>query len=54
MRTCECKSLSATKKRSHQQPAMKETFARIYPVEPNVCGAASVTDWVLGESMGED
>lgn len=48
-----CKSLSTTK-RSHQQRAMKWTFAYIYPVEPNVCGAASVTDWVLGESMGDD
>lgn len=42
------------KKRSHQQPAVTWTFAYTYPVEPNVCGAASVTDWVLGESMGDD
>lgn len=28
-------------------------FADAYPVEPNVCGDVSVTDWVLGESMGD-
>lgn len=30
------------------------TFPYTYPVEPNVCEVSSVTDWVLGESMGED
>lgn len=33
---------------------VKWSFAYKYPVEPNVCRAALVTDWVLGESMGDD
>ena len=45
------------KKKKESSAASRDvtwTFAYTYPVEPNVCGAAAVTDWVLGESMGDD
>lgn len=42
------------KTKTHQERALKWTFAYIYPVEPNVCGVALITDWVLRESMGDE